>query len=134
KVESARERQRHKQMILNLRGDIEKGVIDRPAGEGKSEEDFRQDRVYLNRLWESIRTKAEKASAPALIHAELNLVQRVIRDFFSDEYRAIRVDDDQQYEQIVEFISNFNPNLVNNVRPYTKKIPIFDAFNITQEI
>ncbi|HLV00395.1 MAG TPA: Rne/Rng family ribonuclease, partial [Acidobacteriota bacterium] len=134
KIESARERQRLKQMILNLRGDIEKGFIVRTAGEGKSEEDFRQDMVYLTRLWERIRTKAEKASAPALIHAELNLVQRVIRDFFSDEYRAIRVDDEQQYEQIVEFISNFNPNLVNKVRLYTKKIPIFDAFNITQEI
>lgn len=134
RIESSKERQRLKDLVIDLRGDIEKGFIVRTAGEGKSREDFRLDMVYLTRLWEHIRAKSEKSTAPALIHSELGLVQRVIRDFFSDDYRAIRVDDEREYERIVEFITNFNPDLVKKVRLYNKDTPIFDDFHINPEI
>jgi ribonuclease G len=110
------------------------GFIVRTAGEGREREDFRQDLAYLTGMWDNIRTKAERVSAPALIHSELNLVQRIVRDHFSDDYTAIRVDDEQTYEQIAEFISNFNPKLVKKVRLYNKALPIFDEFRITGEV
>jgi Rne/Rng family ribonuclease len=134
RIESAKERQRLREIVLELRGEFEKGFIVRTAGEGKTKEDFRQDMVYLTRLWESIRSKVEESKAPCLIHTELDLVQRVVRDFFSDEYRTIRVDDEVQYERLAEFISNFNPKLVPKLRLYTKKNPIFSEYNIDTEI
>ncbi|HUG44677.1 MAG TPA: Rne/Rng family ribonuclease [Acidobacteriota bacterium] len=134
RIESIQERQRLKRTVSDLRGEVGKGFIVRTAGEGKVEEDFRQDMIYLTRLWERIRTKTEKGKAPSLIHSELNLVQRIIRDYLSDDYRVIRVDSRTEYERIVEFINNFNPDLVKKAKLYTKNTPIFDAYGVNQEI
>lgn len=134
RIESAKERQRLKNLIDKLRGDIDRGFIVRTAGANKQESDFRQDMIYLTRLWEQIRARSEKKSAPALLHAELDLVERVIRDFFTDDFRAIRIDNKKEYERITEFVANFNPDLAKKVKPYTKDNPIFDEFNINAEI
>ncbi len=134
RIESAQERQRLKRIVSDLRGEIGRGFIVRTAGENKAEEDFRQDMIYLTRLWERIRTKTEQGRAPSLIHSELNLVQRIIRDYLSDDYRAIRVDNRAEYDRIVEFINNFNPDLVKKAKLYTKNTPIFDAYGVNQEI
>lgn len=134
RIESSKERQRLRDLVQDLRGEVGRSFIVRTAGEGATREQLKQDMIYLTRLWEQIRSKAERASAPSLIHSELDLVQRVIRDFFSEEYRAIRVDDEQCYERIVEFITNFNPGLVKKVRLYTKNTPIFDEFGVSAEI
>jgi len=134
RIESARERQRLRETILELRGDVERGFIVRTAGEGRSQAELRQDMVYLTRLWEQMRTKADRSSAPALLHSELDVVQKVIRDFLTDDYRAIRVDDEEEYERIIDFINNFSPNFVNRVRLHHKSNPIFDEFNVTAEI
>jgi Rne/Rng family ribonuclease len=134
RIESAKERQRLRDLVLELRGEVERGFIVRTAGEGKTRPELRQDMVYLTRLWEQLRAKGEQKSAPALLHSELDMVQRVTRDFFSEEFRAIRVDEEEEYTRLVEFISNFNPAMVHRVRLYNKRTPIFDEFNITSEI
>jgi len=119
---------------MELRGEVERGFIVRTAGEGKTRAELRQDMVYLTRLWEQVRAKSEKQSAPTLLHSELDMVQRVTRDFFSEEFRAIRIDDEEEYTRIIEFVSNFNPAMVHKVRLYNKRSPIFDEFNVTAEI
>ncbi len=134
KIESAKERQRLRDLVAEFRGEVERGFIVRTAGEGRSREEIRQDMQYLTRLWEQVRAKAERSSAPALIHSELDLVQRVIRDYFSEDYRAARVDDEEEYARIVEFVSSFNPELVDRIRLYTKSTPIFDEYGVTAEI
>ena len=128
------ERKRLRDMIVKLRGDSEKGFIVRTVGENHAEADFRKDLLYLTRLWEDIRRKAEKSSAPALVYAEPSLSQRVVRDHFSKDYRAIRVDDEEEYTRIVDFVNHFNPELVQRVRLYKKKKPLFDAYQVTTEI
>lgn len=134
RIESAKERQRLRELVLELRGEVERGFIVRTAGEGKTRAELRQDMVYLTRLWEQLRAKGDQKSAPSLLHSELDMVQRVTRDFFSDEFRAIRVDDEEEYTRLVEFVSNFNPTMVHKVRLYNKRTPIFDEFNVTSEI
>ncbi|MCZ6877390.1 MAG: Rne/Rng family ribonuclease [Acidobacteria bacterium] len=128
------ERKRLRDMIVKLRGDSGKGFIVRTVGENHAEADFRKDLLYLTRLWEDIRRKAETSSAPALVYAEPSLSQRVVRDHFSEEYRAIRVDDEEEYTRIVDFVNQFNPELVQRVRLYKKKKPLFDAYQVTTEI
>ncbi len=134
RIESSKERQRLRDLIQDLRGEMERGFIVRTAGEGKKKTDFSRDMVYLTRLWEKIRSKSEHCKAPSLIHSELGLVQRVLRDRLSSDFRAIRVDDREVHEEIVEFVTNFNPALVKKVRLYTTKAPIFDKFDVNTEI
>ena len=131
KIASDEERKR---IILEHSSDIPGGFIVRTAGEGHSEEDFRQDIFYLSRLWAETRAQAEKVSAPALLHHDLNLVLRILRDQFSEEFSAVWVDNEQEYESILSLVSKFQPGLVNRVKLYTKDVPLFDELGINEEI
>ena len=133
-IVSDKERQRLKNLVLELRGNSNKGFIVRTVGEGAKKKDFQRDMAYLTELWEEVRGKAEKLSAPALVHREPSLTHRVIRDYFSGEFRAIRVDDEQEYERIVNFVNRFNPDLVKRVRLYNKKVPLLDEYGVSADL
>lgn len=134
RIVSEEERGRLKKMIRRLRGDDNRGFIVRTVSENQDEADFSRDMSYLTKLWDTVRSKAEKLTAPALVYSEPSLVNRVVRDYFSDEYRAIHVDDEQEYEKLVDFVNQFNPELVKRVRLYHKRSPIFDKYGVTAEI
>jgi len=134
KIGSDAERSRLKDTILKHRDSFPGGVIVRTAAEEHSEEDLANDLKFLVRIWEDMHSRAEQVSAPALIHAEMNLVQRLLRDQFSFEFAAIRVDDEMEYQRIVEFVDKIYPNLVHRVKLYTKETPIFDEYGISPEI
>jgi len=134
KIGSEAERLRLRDVILKHRDRFMGGVIVRTAAEEHSEEDLTSDLNYLVRVWEDIRSRAEKVSAPRLIHSELGLVQRLLRDQFSFEFASIRVDDEDEYQNIVEFVDKIYPNLIHRVKLYTKDNHIFDEFGITPEI
>jgi Rne/Rng family ribonuclease len=134
KIGSEAERIRLKDVILKHRDRFTGGVIVRTAAEERTEEDLVSDLNYLAKLWEDIRSKAEKVSAPSMIHSELNLVQRLLRDQFSFEFAAIRVDDELEYQRVIEFVDKIYPNLVHRVKLYTKDNDIFDQYGITSEI
>jgi ribonuclease G len=110
------------------------GFIVRTAGEGRSEEDIGHDMSYLYNLWLDIRQKAEKKPAPVLLHHDLDIVQRILRDQLSDMFKAIWVDSEEIYESVVRFMQRFQPALVSRVKLYTRTVPIFEAFNVAQEI
>jgi ribonuclease G len=134
KIGSEAERIRLKDVLLKHRDDFPGGVIVRTAAEEHSEEDLVNDLKFLVKLWDDIRSRAEKVSASALIHSELNLVQRLLRDQFSFEFAAIRVDDEMEFQRVVEFVDKIYPNLVHRVKLYTKSTHIFDEYGITPEI
>jgi Rne/Rng family ribonuclease len=134
KINSEAERIRLKDILLKHRDRFPGGVIVRTAAEERSESDLETDLNYLVRLWEDIRSRMERQSAPALIHSELNLVERLLRDQFSFEFTSIRVDDEGEYQRIVEFVDKIYPNLLHRVKLFTKDNYIFDEFGITQEI
>jgi ribonuclease G len=134
KIGSETERIRLRDVILKHRTELPGGVIVRTAAEEHSEEDLLNDLRFLVKLWDDIRSRAEKISAPALIHSEMNLVQRLLRDQFSFEFTAIRVDDETEYQRIVEFVDKIYPNLVHRVKLYTKPDHIFDDYGINPEI
>jgi Rne/Rng family ribonuclease len=134
KIGSESERLRLRDVILKHRDRFAGGVIVRTAAEEHSEEDLTNDLNFLVKIWDDIRMRAEKASAPALIHSELSLVQRLLRDQFSFEFAAIRVDDEIEYQNVVEFVDKIYPNLIHRVKLYTKENYIFDEYGITSEI
>jgi ribonuclease G len=134
KIASDEERQRLKRILQTHRAGLTGGFIVRTAGEGRSEEDIGNDMSYLYNLWLDIRQKAEKKPAPVLLHHDLDIVQRILRDQLSDMFKAIWVDSEEIYESVVRFMQRFQPALVGRVKLYTRTIPIFEAFNVAQEI
>jgi len=134
KVASEEERQRLKRILQTHRVGTTGGFIVRTAGEGVPEEEIAADMNFLYTLWLDIRQKAEKKPAPMLLHYDLDVVQRILRDQITEEYKAIWVDNEEMYENVLNFMQRFQPSLVNRVKMYTRPAPIFDAFNITQEL
>ena len=134
KIASDEERQRLKRILQVHHAGIPGGFIVRTAGEGKSEEDLAADMNFLFNLWLDIRQKAEKKPAPLLLHHDLDIVQRTLRDQFTEDFKAIWVDNEELYESVLRFVQRFQPSLVTRVKLYTRPEPIFDAFNITAEL
>ncbi|MEO8197922.1 MAG: Rne/Rng family ribonuclease, partial [Thermoanaerobaculia bacterium] len=110
------------------------GVIVRTAGEGRSAEDFASDLAYLRARWESVRSRAETAVAPALMHQDFDLALRLVRDLFSAEFSLLWVDGEQTYERIVEFLDQVQPQLVSRVKLDREERGLFERFGIEKEI
>ncbi|HET9181160.1 MAG TPA: Rne/Rng family ribonuclease [Candidatus Angelobacter sp.] len=134
KIGSEEERHRLKRIVLSERGDANGGFIVRTAAAGASEEDLRADIRFLINLWNEIRGRAEKAKAPALIYHDLNLVERILRDQVTSGFSAIWADTEQEYERVLRFVSRFQSSLVKRVKLYSKETPLFEQFNIADEI
>jgi len=134
KIATDEERQRLKRVINENRTGLPGGFIVRTAAEGRAEEEFVQDIRFLGNLWSDIRSKSEKKSAPALIHSDLNLVQRTLRDQLSENFTAIRIDSEQEFATILDFVNKFQPALVNRVKLHLKDTPIFEEYGLNTEI
>jgi Rne/Rng family ribonuclease len=134
KIASDEERLRLKRILQVHASGIPGGFIVRTAGEGQSEADLAADMNFLFNLWMDIRQKAEKKPAPLLLHHDLDIVERTLRDQFTEDFKAIWVDNEELYESVLRFVQRFQPSLVTRVKLYTRPEPIFDAFNITAEL
>ncbi len=133
KIEDEKERERLRQIIKELKSSDE-GYIVRTVSEGKNNDEFLADKHFLNRLWVNVQKKGEGASAPCLLHSDLDLVFRVIRDLFTPEVDRMVIDSPSEFNRVMEFISNFLPNLKEKLEPYDGTEPIFDAYGVEVEI
>lgn len=137
RVGSSKERGRLRSLMQKIVSRKEigfSGFIVRTAGIGKTEKELRDDALYLVKLWKDIRKSAEKAKSPALIHKDLDIIQRLLRDQISDEFTAIRVDSEEEYLRIIEFINRIQPQLVKRVKFHTIDQPILDTYAVSEEI
>ena len=134
KIPSDEERQRLKRVLQTHRQGVPGGYICRTAAEGKSEEELKSDMHFLYNLWLDMRQKAERKPAPVLLHHDLDLVQRILRDQLTTSFKTIWVDNEEHYESILRFVQRFQPALVGRVKLYTRTNPIFDEFGITAEL
>ena len=134
KIPSDDERSRLKRVLQTHRAGIPGGFIVRTAGEGHTEEELRADMMFLYNLWLDLRQKAERKPAPLLIHHDLNVVERVLRDQLTSAFKNIWVDNEEVYESALRFVQRFQPALVSRVKMYTRVNPIFDEFGITSEL
>jgi ribonuclease G len=134
KIGSDEERQRLKRVLQGQRPGPVGGFITRTAAEGRTEEEIGADMQFLYSLWQDIKAKAERKPAPLLLHHDLDIVQRILRDQLADNFKAIWIDSEEVYESVLRFIERFQPALVGKVKLYTREAPIFDAFGITAEL
>ncbi len=134
KIESDGERRRLKEILLSEKGEASGGFIVRTAASGATEEELRSDLRFLLNLWADIKQRSESSKSPALIYHDLNLVERILRDQVTDNFSAIWVDTETDYERILRFLQRFQPSLIRRVKLYTKETPLFEQFGITEEI
>jgi ribonuclease G len=134
KIASAEERARLRHLVSEAKGAGGGGFIVRTAAASASSDEIRTDVEFLMRTWADIKARSEQRKAPALLHRDLNLVERILRDYMTPEYSAIWVDTEEEYTKVVDFMSRFQPDLVNRVKLYTKDTPVFEEFGIQQEI
>lgn len=136
KIGTDEERQRLKRTLHTLRAEAGAtgGFIVRTAANGCPTEELREDMQYLIRTWTEIRRRSERIKAPSIVHRDLDLIQRILRDQLSTEFSAIRVDNEFEYERIVDFVNRFAPKLVNRVKLYTRETPILEHYGVQGEI
>ncbi len=134
KIASDEERLRLKRILQGKRPGPVGGFITRTAAEGRTEDEIAGDMLFLYNLWQDIRTKADKRPAPMMLHHDLDIVQRILRDQLADSFKAIWIDNEETYESVLRFVERFQPVLVPKVKLYTRDAPIFDAFSVTNEL
>ncbi len=133
KIEDENERER----LKNIMEKIKKGTggyIVRTAAEGMDEEALKQDVELLQKIWKEIIQKTETSRAPRLIYEELGLLEKVIRDYFTDDTTLMLVDNETAYQQAIQFLDKINGRWINRVKLYTKKQPIFELYDIESQI
>jgi Rne/Rng family ribonuclease len=134
RIGSAEDRSRLRRVVTEAKGTFPGGFIVRTAAAGASDEEIRTDVEFLGRTWDTIRGTSEQRRAPSLLHRDLNLVERILRDYLSDDYVAIWLDNEEEFTKVVEFVGRFQPKMVPRVKLYTKEAPIFEEFGIQQEL
>ena len=110
------------------------GYIVRTAAEGASLEALHADMLFLQKLWEAIEEAAAKAGPGELVYEDLALPLRVLRDLFGPEVERVRVDSSQEFERMKEFAGRFMPHLAPKIELYSEDRPLFDLYNIEDEI
>jgi Rne/Rng family ribonuclease len=134
KIASAENRSRLRRLVGEARGSYPGGFIVRTAAGGATDDEIRTDIEFLGKTWNEIKQKNDERKPPALLHRDLNLVERILRDYVSDDFTGIWIDSEEEYGKVVEFVSRFQPKLVNKVKLYTKEQPIFEEFGIQHEL
>lgn len=134
KIESFELRKKLKKIIDGFRSREGGFIVRTAASTGISEKQIRADVDYLLNLWRRIEKKYNSGGAPVLLHYDLDLTTRLIRDFLDDDIERLIVDSQSEHKKVLRFIRNFNPELREKVDLYKDTTPLFDRFGIEQEI
>jgi len=136
KIESREERARLRGIVKSFReshGFIG-GVIIRTAAAGRSDEDIVSDLSYFHQIWTEIRQKMETRRPPAVLFQEQSLVTKLLRDLLTEDYSAIRIDDEQEHRRVIALVERIMPSLLPRVKLYSKSFPILEEYGVQAEI
>jgi ribonuclease G len=136
KIDSREERSRLRGIVREFREQhgFTGGVIIRTAAAGRPKDDIVSDLSYFHKIWTEIRQKAETSRAPAVVYREASLVAKLLRDLLTEEYSAIRIDNEAEYRRVYELIERIMPPLAPKVKLYNKEYPIFEEYGVQAEI
>ena len=136
KIESREERARLRGIVKEFREQhgFVGGVIIRTAASGRSKEDIVSDLSYFHQVWTEIRSRMESRRPPAVLFQEQSLVTKLLRDLLTDDYSAIRLDNEQEHRRVIALVERIMPSLLPRVKLYTKDFPIFEEYGVQAEI
>jgi len=137
KIENDEERLRLKDLIKTSvpEGDTG-GYILRTVAEGVSDKEILSDITYLHQMWSDIQTRANQENTEGLVHEDIGLVMRTMRDQIGSgvDIEKIRIDSKENYEKVLKFANNFIPELAQRIEYYPGERPIFDLYGVEDEI
>jgi ribonuclease G len=110
------------------------GYIVRTVSEGVKEDELRSDVDFLHVLWQDIKTKRDQQPAPALLHTDLSLSFRVVRDLFGKKVERLWIDSRQEYDAVRDFVQRFSPEQTSRIHFYDKDEGLFDYLGVEQEM
>jgi ribonuclease E len=134
KINSASDRKRLKQIVSDLKLPRSMGLIVRTAGLQRNKTEIKRDFDYLARLWDEIREKTLKSTAPALIHSDSDLVKRAIRDIYNREIEEVVVEGEEGYRSAREFMKLLMPSHARRVKAYSDPVPLFQRYGAEDEL
>ena len=136
KIESREERARLRGIVREFREahGFTGGVIIRTAAGGRPKEDILGDLEAFHKIWTEMRQRNESSRAPAVLFQEQSIVARLLRDLLTEDFQAIRIDNPQEYQRVLELIERIMPSLAPKVKLYSKPYPIFDEYGVQAEI
>lgn len=131
RVEAEEERERLRRIADDVKPQ-RMGLIVRTVAEGKSEEELRGDVEYLLQVWHSLQPKIKSGPVPSLLYQDLRLVDRIVRDFFTEDVEKIVVDDRIVFTLLRELLTAIQPALADRVHLFTGS-DIFDFYGLEGE-
>jgi len=135
KIEDEAERQRLKDIVAGVAADDpQAGCIVRTAAEGAGLAELQADRMFLCKLWAAIRENARTAAPGTVVHEDLRLALRALRDMVGDEVEKVRVDSRETYQRLLEFAQEFVPQMTELLEYYPGERPVFDLYGVEDEI
>jgi ribonuclease G len=134
KIESKELRSRLREMVSTYLPKDAGGMIVRTVAEGVTEEHVQREVESLLNLWRKINRKKTFVRAPALVQRETSLTRGIIRDLFSDKVDSLQVDSKELYNEVETYLKQVDPELLTRVNLYHENVPLFDKFDIENEI
>jgi len=135
KIEDEQERERLKDAVhSHIDESAPGGYIIRTAAEGLDADALHKDMLFLAKLWAAIQERASQEQSERLVHEDLALVRRTMRDLVGFAVEKIRIDSRETYEKVIEFAERFIPELAPRVEHYSGERPIFDIYGVEDEI
>jgi ribonuclease G len=130
----AAQREELRQRLQALTGDLGGGFILRTNGEDAADAELGEDIAYLRKTWARIKAAALRLPPTSVLHQDLSLLQRVLRDMVLENTLSIRIDSREQFDQLRLFATEFMPATLQRLQLHSGERPIFDLFNIDEEI
>lgn len=134
KIESYDLRRKLKKIIDQHRSKEGGFIVRTAASSGNTERQIKSDVDYLLNLWKKIERNFQTNSAPKLLHYDLDLTTRVIRDFLDDDVERVIIDSGYEHRRVLRFVRNFNPELREKIDLHEDPVPLFDRYHVEQEI
>lgn len=134
KIHPESERSRLRKLVKEHGAGKPGGFIVRTAAKGASDEVLKAEMSFLSELWASIQDKATRRKAPVLLHSDLDIVDRVLREHLGRKFDRIWVDSEDVYQRVSQFLNRFQPDLAGNVKLWTRARPILAEYGISKEV
>lgn len=134
RIQDEDERARLTELMDSVKPEGSGGYILRTVAEGAEPSALRADMVYLQKQWEIITEKAMRTPVKNLVHEDLGLHVRAIRDLVGEETDRVRIDDEASYQEGVRFLNDFMPNRKDVLQHHSSDRPILDLYNVEEEI
>ena len=134
KISNASDRKRLKTIIAEMKLPATMGCIVRTAGLSRTKPEIKRDFDYLARLWDEIREKTLKASAPEIIHSDSDLIKRAIRDIYNRDIEEVLVEGEAGYRAAKDFMKLLMPSHARRVKSYSDPVPLFQRYGTEDQL